>query len=85
MGEHTKWFRYVDDVLLITPVDTSLQEMLASLNRVHDRIQFTLEQKDKLLTFLDTSIIIEDKSVRFTVFRKPTNRVTYIHFSLHTS
>ena len=38
------------------------------------------EQKDKMLNFLDTTIIIEDESVRFRVYRKPTNKEDYIHF-----
>ena len=68
MSEDIKWFRYVDDVVLITPVDTNLQETLASLNRAHERIQFTLEeQKDKMLSFLDISIIIEDKCSVYSV------------------
>ena len=81
MGENTTWLRYVDDVLIIAPENLNLQEKLAELNQVHQRIQFTFEEEENhMLNFLDTTIIRGDSGVKFRVYRKPTNKEDYIHF-----
>ena len=74
MGNDTKWYRYVDDVLIVAPEDMDLVGELQELNQVHDRIKFTLEEEqDQVLNFLDTTIIREGTKFRRKVFRKPTN------------
>lgn len=81
MGPDTKWYRYVDDVLIVVPEELDLNKKLRELNEVHRNIQFTLEEeKDKTLNFLDITIIRGDDEAKFKVFRKPTNKEDYIHF-----
>nr|XP_053647873.1 uncharacterized protein LOC128699295 [Cherax quadricarinatus]XP_053647875.1 uncharacterized protein LOC128699295 [Cherax quadricarinatus]XP_053647876.1 uncharacterized protein LOC128699295 [Cherax quadricarinatus]XP_053647877.1 uncharacterized protein LOC128699295 [Cherax quadricarinatus] len=69
------WLHYVDDVLLITPTCFDVQNLQARLNAVEPVIQFTLEEEsnDKL-PFLDVLIHKVDNSLRFQVYRKPTNK-----------
>ena len=87
MGQDTKWFRYVDDILIIAPKDLNLEEKLEELNQVHELIEFTIEEEiNKTLAFLDIQIIRQDDGVRFKVFRKPTNKEDYVHFfSAHSA
>ena len=76
-----KWYRYVDDCLVILHNDTNIDELLLKLNDVHSRIQFTVEtEENQALPFLDTVIMRSDDSVKFKVYRKPTNKDDYIHY-----
>lgn len=43
MGKEVMWFRYVDDILLITPKSTNLAKKLKLLNLVEPKIQFSIE------------------------------------------
>jgi len=46
------YYRYVDDILLLTPVD-KVDKILNNFNNIHDRFNFTveLEKKIKVLAF----------------------------------
>ena len=61
--------------------------MLTRLNSVHEKIQFTVEEEeDQKLPFLDTLIHRGDEDLRFSVYRKPTNKDDYIHYySAHSN
>ena len=87
MGNDSYWMRYVDDVLVITPGDTDLEDKLARLNEVDPKIQFTLEKEDNMsLPFLDTLIMRTEDGLKFKVYRKRTNKEDYIHFhSAHSN
>ena len=87
MGRDTNWFRYIDDILIISPEETDLSVKLQELNHVHSSIQFTLEEEiNKTLNFLDVTIIRGDDEAKFKVFPKPTNKEDYVHFySAHSS
>ncbi|XP_011858662.1 PREDICTED: uncharacterized protein LOC105556190 [Vollenhovia emeryi] len=54
---HTSFYtRYVDDILLLTRLD-SIEDILRKFNSYHNRLQFTLEiQKDHAISFLDLKI-----------------------------
>ena len=86
MGPETAWFRYVDDVFVLVPGDTDLNDKLEKLNAVEENIQFTLESESEgKLPFLDILIIKRDDDVSYKVYRKETNREDYIHyFSAHS-
>ena len=45
MGEDVTWHRYIDDVLIVAPNNTDLDEKLSKLNEVEDKIQFTIEKE----------------------------------------
>ena len=87
MGEDSYWMRYVDDVIVIIPEDTDLDEKLARLNEVDSKIQFTIEREaDMSLPFLDLLIMRTEDGLKFKVYRKKTNKEDYIHFySAHSN
>lgn len=81
MGRGATWLRYVDDILVITPRNTNLNNKLRRLNNVHERIQFTIEEENNgCLPFLDTLIMKTNEGTRFKVFRKRTNKNDFVHF-----
>lgn len=81
MGEECTWIRYVDDVLVAAPENVDLEEKLKALNLVNPKIQFTLETENEgKIPFLDTLIMRSGRHLKFTVYRKPTNKEDYVHF-----
>ena len=81
MGPETTWLRYIDDVFLLVPNETDLEEKLNQLNEVEERIQFTLEKENNgTLPFLDVMIMKCQNSVKYKVYRKKTNQEDYVHY-----
>ncbi|XP_076059679.1 uncharacterized protein LOC143036316 [Oratosquilla oratoria] len=81
IGRGSKWFRYVDDILVIMPEESNINNKLRMLNDVNEHIQFTVEMEmERKLPFLDTLIHREDSSAKFSVYRKPSNRDDFIHY-----
>ena len=81
MGPNSHWMRYVDDVIVVTPEDTDLEEKLSRLNEVDPKIQFTMENEHNMsISFLDTLIMRTENGLQFKVYRKETNKEDYIHF-----
>ena len=78
---NSKWFRYVDDVLMITSYRTNTENLKDRLNQVNQNIQFTVEEEiNGELPFLDTLIIRSGNGAKYRVYRKPTNKNDFIHF-----
>ena len=81
IGTDSLWLRYVDDVLAVVPKDLDIEQTLTSLNAVNPKIQFTAElEHENQIAFLDTCIMRTENSLKFKVFRKPTNKEDYVHF-----
>ena len=81
LGDDSIWMRYVDDVIVIVPEDTDLDDKLARLNEVDHRIQFTKEEEsNQSLPFLDVMIIRTEDALKYKVYRKDTCKEDYIHF-----
>ena len=82
IGNHVTWLRYVDDILVILPRRTDINTLLNRLNTIHNNIKFTIEEEntENSLPFLDTIIHRYDNSVKFSVYRKPTNKNDFIHY-----
>ena len=75
------WFRYVDDILCLWPNDEAIDIFLPMLNNLVPSIKFTVEvEEDGKLPFLDCMIHRTDRSFKFSIYRKPTNVCSYIHF-----
>jgi hypothetical protein len=80
------WFRYVDNTFLIWPHgQEKLTEFLNHLNRLHNKIQFTMEiEEEGHLPFLDIDIYTKtDGSLGHKVCRKPTHTNLYLHQNSH--
>ena len=77
-------FRYVDDTFVIwTHGQEKLTEFLNHLNRLHNKIQFTME-KEGHLAFLDLDIYRKmDGSLGHKIYWKPTHTNLYLHQNSH--
>ena len=75
------WYRYVDDVLCLWPEDLDLDHFLCQLNNLVPSIEFSIEEEiDFKIPFLDVLIERVEHNFKFTIYRKPTNICSYIHY-----
>ena len=73
------WYRYVDDVLCLWPED--LDNFVCQLNNLVPSIEFSIEEEiDCKIQFLDVLIERVEHNFKFTIYRKPTNICSYIHY-----
>ena len=80
----TTYFRYIDDALIIYPRQTNLENLVTRLNDVEPTIKFTHEdENDDTLPFLDVRLHRTENKLKFSVFRKITNKDDHIHFYSH--
>jgi len=79
------WFRYVDDTFVIWPHgQKKLTEFLKHLNRLHNKIQFTMGIEEGHLPFLDIDVYRKtDGSLGHKVYWKPTHTNLYLHQNSH--
>jgi len=64
------YYRYVDDILLLTSED-KVNTILNTFNNIHKRLQFTLElEKNRSINFLDLSLIIKNKELIIDCIKK---------------
>ena len=80
------WLRYVDDILCLWPRNQNVDDFLENLNSLVPSIKFTVEvENEGILPFLDVLIHRDDRNLRFSIYRKPTNISSYVHYySAHT-
>src|SRR5215469_120300 len=75
------WYRYVDDIFAVLPVDLDLEFILQRLNDCVPEIKFTLElEVNGCLPFLDVLLIRNNDRLSFKIFRKPTHTDSYVHW-----
>ena len=78
------WVRYVDDAFMIWPHGTEeLNRLHDHLNDQHPAIQFTGEEVEKRIPFLDTLVERKGSGTKTSVYWKPTNMDRYIHYGSH--
>ena len=78
------YLRYIDDVLIIYPRRTKIDELVNKLNNVEPSIKFTYElENNNNLPFLDTLLHRENDKIQRSVYRKPTYKNDIIHFYSH--
>ena len=76
-----RWLRYVDDCIAIINKEVNVNNILENLNNKVSTIKFTTElEENNKLPFLDINIHREENSFNFSVYRKPTNNLSYIHY-----
>ena len=84
LPSHVIWLRYIDDVLCALPVDLDPDSLLNKINELNKNIQFTLEiEKESSIPFLDLRLHRLGTAIKFSVYRKPTNCGSYLHFFSH--
>ena len=75
------WYRYVDNVMCLWPEDSD--NFLCELNNLVPipSIEFSIEEEiDLKIPFLDVLIERVEHNFKFTIYRKPTNICSYIHY-----
>ena len=74
--------RYIDDVWFVFSANFEmLQEFMSYINTRLPSIKFTLESSLETVNFLDVSVRKTSTGIQTTVYRKPTDRNNYLHFS----
>ena len=76
------WLRFIDDIFMIwTHGEDKLQEFITYLNSIHPTIKFTHEFSYTHISFLDTTVKINEKRELYTLYGKPTDTHLYLHYS----
>ena len=84
MPNTARYFRYIDDILLIYLQDLDLYSITNWLNNVEPSTKFTYEiESNSTLPFLDILLIRNINKLEFKVYRKPTCKNDQIHFYSH--
>ena len=80
-SQRIPWFRYVDDILSVWPADLNVDDFLVTLNEQVPSIKFTLEtENENCLPFLDLLIHRNNFDLKYSIYRKPTNNLSYVHY-----
>ncbi|XP_074819362.1 GPI alpha-1,4-mannosyltransferase I, stabilizing subunit [Natator depressus] len=76
------YLRYIDDIFIIwTHGKAALEEFHHDFNNFHPTINLSLVQSTHEIHFLDTTVLINDGHINTTLYRKPTDRYSYLHAS----
>jgi len=65
------YYRYVDDIAMAVPRQKT-EVILDTFNSFHPRLQFTMEVGGEKLNFLDITIMNNNGTLEFDIYRKPT-------------
>jgi len=78
-----KYFRYVDDVLLIyNSQHTDIRSLLHDFNSIHPNLQFTQEvEQNNTIIYLDITIHETPMNIKISIYRKPTFTYTIIPYT----
>ena len=74
--------RFIADIFFIwTGSKTDLKKFLNELNTKHASIKFEYEISKEKISFLDTEIYIKNNKVHTKIFRKETDRQTFLNIN----
>uniref|UniRef100_A0A8D8TF38 Reverse transcriptase domain-containing protein n=2 Tax=Cacopsylla melanoneura TaxID=428564 RepID=A0A8D8TF38_9HEMI len=77
-----KYYRYVDDILLLFMGDLSQVDFLMSfINSVDKKLQFKVEVGENSINFLDTTISIQGNKIEWEIYRKTSYTDAIIPFN----
>ena len=73
------WLRFIDDIFMIWPHgEDSLKIFVENINSFHPTIKFTADSSRVSVHFLDTTVTIENGSLKTDLFNKPTDKHNYL-------
>nr|XP_048674333.1 zinc finger protein 189-like isoform X3 [Caretta caretta] len=73
---------YIDDIFIIwTHGKEALEEFHHDFNNFHPTTNLSLVQSTQEIHFLDTTVLINNGHINTTLYRKPTDRYSYLHAS----
>ncbi|CAM4681193.1 unnamed protein product [Caretta caretta] len=76
------YLRYIDDIFIIwTHGKEALEEFHHDFNNFHPTTNLSLVQSTQEIHFLDTTVLINNGHINTTLYRKPTDRYSYLHAS----
>ena len=88
-----RFFRFVDDGIIVLPNDFPAEKFLAILNSMHPSIQFTITKststtvkgkKYKTINFLSVKVLTSERGELLTdIYYKDTNNHDYLHYNSH--
>ncbi|XP_041424928.1 uncharacterized protein LOC121395443 isoform X1 [Xenopus laevis] len=74
------WLRYIDDLFFVWQgTEESLKLFVDHLNSRIPTIKFTLEYDRNQIHFLDVTVRLQDGKFSTDIYRKPTDRITYLN------
>jgi len=74
------YYRYVDDILLLTPAE-KVDSILNTFNNIHDRLKFTVEyEKNRSISFLDLNLSVNNDVLYIDWYKKATCSGRYLHY-----
>ncbi|XP_067849122.1 uncharacterized protein [Heptranchias perlo] len=78
----TLYTRYIYDIFFLwTHGEESLKRLHDNINKFHPTIKLTMDYSSESVSFLDTQISIKDEHLSTSLYRKPTDNLTMLHFS----
>ena len=73
------WLRFIDDIFMIwTHGEDNLESFIKNINSFHNTIKFTADYSKVSVHFLDTTVTIENGSLKTDLFIKPTDKHNYL-------
>eukprot|EP00061_Rhincodon_typus_P013766 g40347.t1 len=74
--------RYIDEIFFLwTHGEESLKRLHSDINKFHPTIKLTMDYFSESVSFLDTCLSIKDGHFMTSLYRKPTDNLTMLHFS----
>jgi hypothetical protein len=75
------YVRFIDDIFMIWHHgQDSLHTFIEDFNQVHPSIKFTHSIASDKIPFLDVSVIISGTQLSTTLYKKPTDNPSYLHY-----
>ena len=73
------WWRFIDDIFAIwTHGEDNLNTFLREINSFHETIKFTAEWSKEKVSFLDTTVFINESGIHTHLYTKPTDTHQYL-------
>ncbi|CAH2246417.1 Hypothetical predicted protein [Pelobates cultripes] len=77
-----KYFRFIDDILIIwRGTKTQAQEMVEHINQLPTPIRMTANVNTEKVQFLDVELSVENHRMVYSLYSKPTDRNTILHYN----
>ena len=74
--------RFIDDIFLIwTHGRPALDDFILRANSIHPSIKFTVEISNQNVPFLDVMVSLTPVGFKTSLYRKPTDRPTYLNYT----
>ncbi|XP_054846214.1 uncharacterized protein LOC129336859 [Eublepharis macularius] len=76
------YLRFLDDIFIIwTHGKEALERFHQDFNNFHPTINLSLDHSTQQVHFLDTTVQLHNGRINTTLYRKPTDRYSYLHAS----